>query len=116
MANTNVEYDVPFEQEYYSELNTGENDELGCRTCGGVFSAESLDDEVPSCTKCGRKICPYCAESDQREDDGQDHPEEEMCEYCRKGRLSLNDLAKAFISLAEKKGLSVRELYTKAMK
>jgi hypothetical protein len=34
--------------------------------------------------------------------------------YCATGRLSVNDLAKAFIALAKKKGKTVGDLYRKA--
>jgi hypothetical protein len=115
----NIEYDQPYDKDDYKTFSTGENDELGCKTCGAVFCGETFDEDEQHCSKCDRLICPYCMEGEEdREDTGEDEEgesrDEVLCVYCATGRISVNDLAKAFISLAEKQGLSVGELYKNA--
>lgn len=114
MTDQNTEYDQPYNQEDYETFSSGENGEMGCKTCGSVFN-EEFSDEKQHCSKCKRVLCPYCKEGEEdHEDTGEDN--EVLCVYCATGRLSVNDLAKAFIALAEKKGISVSTLYKKALR
>jgi hypothetical protein len=41
----NVEYDEPYDQEDYKTFSSGENGEMGCKTCGAVFCEETFDKE-----------------------------------------------------------------------